>query len=419
MGLSKHIAVLDLGTSGIRILVAKATEGRMPQIIAKRDCPCRGNEGGRLGDPEKVAEAVSGALEKIRQNTGLTVQSIYVSISADKLSFVKNEAETYFGEEKEITNKDVGMLLDSVTDVEIFDTEKLIGVAPIQYSTDREEQLEQPVGAVGRKLKVFANVILADRGYTDALRDCLSLAGVEIIGYVPMCLAMKWFIDNNFEEDSVLQIDVGATLTEYAVYYQGTPFSTGVLPVGGDFLGSDIAQVYGIPRIDADVLKEEYNAANVDAIGEDRSFALKNITSDGRESLKISDIVMVIEARINDTLEKVKSAVAEDQIDLGYVDAALITGDGFSKFRGIDANVRETLGIPLKDIDFGRAVGMKSAYTYACGMVLYVASQLPLGLHPSKVVREEISELANKKDSQGVFKKISDRFKKIFPGYRE
>ena len=419
MGYSKHIAVLDLGTSGIRILVAKATEGRMPQIIAKKECPCKGNAAGRLSDPAEISAAVSSTLAKIRQSTGLIVQSLYVSIPADKISFVKNEAETVFEEEKDISNKDVGMLLDNVTDVDIYENEKLIGVAPIQYSVDGREPVTEAVGERGCSLKVFANVVLGDREYTEKVISCLSDAGVEVNGFVPMCLAMKWFIDNNCPEDSILQIDVGDTMTEYAVYFMGTPFSVGVLPIGGDFISSDIAQVYGIAKEDASVLKEEYNAANTDEIEEDREIALRHPSEDGKESISMKELVEVIQARIDDTLKRVRDGVYEDKIDIKYVDAAILTGDGMSKFRGIGKNFEDVLEMPLKDIDFGRAVGMKSYFTYACGMVLYIAGQLPLGLHPSKVTREEVEALAGKQKEEGFFKKLKNKMKKIFPGYRE
>ena len=35
--MSKGIAVIDVGTTGVRVLVAKVSEGRAPQIIAKAD----------------------------------------------------------------------------------------------------------------------------------------------------------------------------------------------------------------------------------------------------------------------------------------------------------------------------------------------------------------------------------------------
>ncbi len=199
----------------------------------------------------------------------------------------------------------------------------------------------------------------------------------------------------------------------------GTPFSVGVIPVGGDFIGTDISKVYGIPLADAEVLKEEYNAANVSVIEDDREIPLKHPSEDGKASISISEIVEVIQARIDDTLSHVQAGVYEDKIDLQYIDCAILTGDGISKFRGIEKNFEDVLSMPLKEIDFGRAVGMKSSFTYACGMILYVAGQLPLGLHPSKVTREEVEELQAVPEKESFFKKLGEKIKKIFPGYRE
>ena len=39
--MSKGISVIDIGTTGVRVLVAKVTEGREPQIITKADVVCK------------------------------------------------------------------------------------------------------------------------------------------------------------------------------------------------------------------------------------------------------------------------------------------------------------------------------------------------------------------------------------------
>ena len=61
-----------------------------------------------------------------------------------------------------------------------------------------------------------------------------------------------------------------------------------------------------------------------------------------------------------------------------YISKIILTGDGITKFKGVD-KVSESIFETKFTIDFSRLTGMKSVFTNASGMLMYITMQLPLG----------------------------------------
>ena len=137
---------------------------------------------------------------------------------------------------------------------------------------------------------------------------------------------------------------------------------------------------------------------------------------------KVEEPVQVMEARISEMLSLIAQNLSKDNINIASIDRVVVVGDGLVPFKGLDILCENILKIKFMEIDFSRLTGMKSIYTYASGMVMYVSSQLPLGRKQSKLEKEFSSEeplMVKKKGFTEVINKIYGKMKDMFTGFRE
>ena len=422
--MSKNIAVLDIGTSGVRILAAKVNEGGLPHIVAKAVIPCRGLRKFVIYDREVLVRAIGQAVSRIQEQTGILIRSAYVSVQNHYVKFMNNSASVSLSDEgQEITYRDLAVLLDKAASVEMYEDELLLDVSPLKYTINEEAQVNDPLGLTASTLRVDADVIIGDTNYIDDLRDCIEDAGLAVDGFVPSAIAMAGLMPEYTEDaKSTLLIDVGGSVTDYTLYYKGKPYAIGALPVGGDNISSDLAQVFHISPNEAEALKRDYPLASVSLVSNNIDIAIHSLETGEQEIIKVEQPVQVMQARIEEIFSMVAQSLGRDNINIGAVDRVIVAGDGIVPFKGIDIICQDVLGVQYLEIDFSRLTGMKSVYTYASGMVMYISSQLPLGRKQSDLEREyqqkEVPEV-KVKGIMGLKDKLKSKMKDMLTGFRE
>ena len=69
----KYVAALDIGTTGLRMLVGKVTDSGSTHIIAKTAVPCRGVRKYQIEDPKELVSAIKKVLRKIEEQTDINI----------------------------------------------------------------------------------------------------------------------------------------------------------------------------------------------------------------------------------------------------------------------------------------------------------------------------------------------------------
>ncbi len=421
--MSKQIAVIDIGTTGIRILAAKINDTGIPHIIAKSAVSCNAIKKYVIEDVNGLTESIKTALKKIKDQTGIVIKSAYISIPGKHIKFLSNSDSIDIpDDEEEISYKSIGQLLDKTASVEVYENETIIDVMPIKFYINDETSVADPCGMAASRLKVDAKVILGSKEYINQITECLKNAEISVDGFIPLCLAMTELLNEvPGDSKSKILIDIGGQVTEYAVYYKEIPYVLGAFPVGGDHITTDLSQVFKISLNEAESIKKDYPLATLEVLSNNIDVAVFSLETGTQEKLKVADLVEVMQARIENIFEIVKAKLDEDEIESSMIDRVIITGDGITKFKGVSSVCTNILECTLTETDFGRLTGMKSVYTYSSGMLMYIASQLPLGRKQSVFEREfqleDINTAGNAK--KGFFAKISEKIKEVLASFRE
>jgi len=419
--MSKHIAVLDIGTTGVRILAAKVNDGGAPHIIAKASSPCSGVKKLEIVDETQVSDAIAKTLQKIKEQTGIAIKTVYVGISGAHISFMRNsECITLPDDNYEITYKQLGRLLDKVASVDIYEDERLVDVLPVKYFNEEGALLDNPIGVSSASLRVEADVILGQAKYIETLISVVNKAGVGVDGFVPSAVALAGLIpDFGDETKSVLMIDVGGSITDYAVYYRNKPCVIGSVPVGGENITKDLEQIFDISNDEAELLKNEYPISNVEMVTNNIDLAVFSLSNNEQQLIKVSQIVEVMQARLENLFEVISQKLLKEGVNLSMLDKVVLCGDAISQFKGLDSICNNIMGIPLVEIDFPRLTGMKNTYTFASGMVMYIAYQLPLGRKQSLLERDFSKNDKDSYKNNSLFNKMSSKLKNMMPTFRE
>lgn len=416
----KYISVLDLGTSGVRMLVAKVADNGANHIIAKASASCRGIKKGKIENATEVTEAIRKSVRRIKEQTDITVKSTYVSMFGAYVECVKNTASIETGEGGIVTAFDVARLLDKAESVDLRDDEYLLGAVPVNFYNGNNVPLDVPVGSETAVIRADAQVFIGQMDFVEQITSCIKAADLEADGFIPLPVAMRDLIpEGENENGSTLLIDIGGSVTEYALYFQKGIYLSGSICLGGENITSDIAQVLNIKREEAETIKREYQIADIGLVTNDIDIAVFSLTANKQELVKVSKVVEIMQARIEDILSSVAGELDAEEVATDLIDRVILMGDGITGFSGLETVVEKVMGTKLDSVDFTRYTGMKELYTYSSGMIMYVSEMLPFGMNQSRIEKPAVPQEKTGNSDKGTFSTIKEKFSQFLEKIRD
>lgn len=420
--MDKYINVMDIGTTGIRTIIARINKDGRPRIIGKSIVPCKGVRKFSVIDGEALRTSIELVVKQASEMAGVDIASVYVSIRGVHVNMVRNsETIILSSDEQEITPTQLGKLLDRVASVDIYEDEKLIDIVPVSYYLDGETKVNDPVGLHASSIRIDADIVLGHYEYIKSITSCIKAAGLEVDGFIPSSVSMMGLLpEENVEKSGILLIDIGGSVSDYTIYHKNKPVLTGSIPAGGEHITNDLSQIFSMSPSEAESLKRDYPLAMKNLVTNDVDVSIFSLKSGTREIVKISEIVEVMEARLENLFTTIKENLQEESIVVENIGQIVLTGDGIIKFRGLDSLFDSIFSIPYNEFDFCRITGLKSSYTLCWSMIDYVAQQLPLGRKASNVSSGKNEEIIGKKNgSIVIIEKIKNYFVDLVAKFRE
>ena len=129
-----------------------------------------------------------------------------------------------------------------------------------------------------------------------------------------------------------------------------------------------------------------------------------------------------MQARIINIFDGVADELADEGIDSSLIDSIVLCGNGIDSFKGLERACAAALGHEPTVVDLSSETGMKSSYSYACGMLRYMAGQLKYGRKASKISREcqqVTEEIRPEEEKKGVISELKSRFKNMIESFKD
>ena len=406
MAIGDIIVGMDIGTSKVSLVVGEVNNFNQIEILCTMSNKCSGIKKGKIIDENEIVLAVSKLIKEAEEELEMEINSTYLTIPGKYVTIVQNSItkeakDKYSG----ITGKDVTTAISQVKDIDIPEGMQIIDIVTEQFILDNGKVVQDPVGSLSSSFTIKAQVILASKEYMKQLANIFRKADIDIDGLVPITLAERSLVlDGNELNDNVMLLDIGAGNTDIGVF-EGLSFSyTNTIPLGGDSITNDIALVLNISEEEADKLKHQYGLALKSFIDNDSEILLNTCKDENRRIIKSSELIEIIEARIEEIFSLVNRDISGQGIK-PRINNVILTGQGITNINKSDVAGKIILNIPVK-ISTGRLVStVRPEYRTAYALVRYIAS---------RPFAKNLSSSIDSKSKENIFQNILERIKEFF-----
>ncbi|MEA2632160.1 MAG: cell division protein FtsA, partial [Chloroflexota bacterium] len=251
------------------------------------------------------------------------------------------------------------------------------------FTVDGQEGVKDPLGMSALRLEVETHIVTASATAVQNLTKCVAAAGVKIDELVVDSLASAEAVLSETEKElGVAVADIGAGTIDLALFQDGSPFHTRVLPVGGANVTNDVAIGLKTSIQVAEELKIKHGTCDLRTIGEDEQISVSVLGEDAGRTVSRLEVSQIIEARMRETFELLRNEIRAAGV--GMLPAGVILTGGASQLSGAAELGREVLEMPVRvaaPAGIGGLVDtlLTPGYSTAVGLLQWGASSLASG----------------------------------------
>jgi len=372
------IGAVEIGTSKITVLVGEYT-GRELAIIGRGECQSRGIIKGTVVDYKAASECTHNALELAEREAGERIDLVFLAQTGGHLEGFYNEASVNVkAADNMIGSEDIRTVCDLAKSKDLPAGRMVVHHIRRPFRVDGR-LVPNPEHLVGQRLDVGYWTV---HGQENKLADLIHVIrgfNLEVRELVLSSLASGHMVTTAEErQHGVLAIDIGAGTTDYVLYRDGVPHTTGVLPVGGTHLTNDLSIGLRLTEGQAEKLKLRFGRANIQSRDKAEKVWLDGNFAIGDRQFSRHAIEQITTARAWEILEVVKKklggAFTPETCSAGVV----LTG-GTAKLAGIADAAAKVFGVPahLGETPAWVAENLRDpGYNTALGLLYYgVSSQ--------------------------------------------
>jgi cell division protein FtsA len=349
------------------------------QIIGIGAAPTAGIRRGSVIDIESTVRSIEEAVVKAEQMSGRPIDGGYVGITGTSVSSLNNRGVVAVADpEQEITREDVDRVLQAARVIALPHDRRVIHVIPRQFIVDGNENILDPVGMIGARLEVETQIVTIANSAAQNLLKCCDRAGLRVYELVLNSLASGEAVLLPAERElGVVVVDIGGGTTDIAIFDQGALWYSAVLPVGGDYVTSDLAVGLRTPVHQAEELKKKMGCTLPELASDNESAEIPNVG--GKESHRVSKrmIANIIHPRVQEILGLVKNQIEKSRYQGMLPGGVVITG-GVALTDGIIELAAEELQWPAR-LGYPEAAGgladviHSPVYATGVGLLAYAA----------------------------------------------
>lgn len=350
--MSQHrtFAVLDVGSSKIRTLVATAEDKKsLMNIVGVGISPSNGIRKGMVSDIDEAVSNITAALEDAERMSGDQIHRVFVSFSGPNVeTYDSRGVIAISGNNAEIKEDDVDRVLDAARAVSLPANREILRIIPKRFTVDSQHNVKYPVGMTGIRLEVEAHIIAGQTSAIKNLEKCLYQAGVDTEEIIPSSLAAsEAVLDRKQKELGVVLIEIGSCSTSIAVFEEGTVVYSSVIPIGGEHVTNDIAIGIRCAIETAEKVKIEFGTGMVDDVSEREEIDLSQISKTDAHVVSKKEVAKIIEARYHEIFMMVRDELASINRD-GMLPAGAVLCGGSVKMPGVVDLARNSLQLPVQ-----------------------------------------------------------------------
>ena len=295
--MSKIIGAVEIGTAKAKALVGEVTENGNLSIVGMASRPNEGIRKGEIVDYRKAATAVHAALEEAEKMSGTTVDSVYLAQTGSHLrGQMLTGSASVSASDNRVSVSDLERASEEAKRRQPEAGRSYVHHVRTPIVLD-DKVVDDPVGMLGKKIDLGYWSIDGDDQAIRLALHVMANYSLEVSDLILSSIASSTMMAGpDLRRAGVLVIDLGAGVTDLALYRQGYVSYTGVIPVGGDHVTGDLSMGLRVLEPYAEKLKIEHGKATPDPSDEgEEVWIIGNKTIGDRSASRkaISDVIHV------------------------------------------------------------------------------------------------------------------------------
>ena len=401
---------IDVGTSKVCALIGEVGRDGRVTVIGHGTVPSSGLKKGAVVNIDQTVRSIGDAVEKAERLSGWKIDKAFVGVGGAQVESLNSTGQVAVSaHDREVSREDILRAIEVARAVAIPSNREVLHVERRGFIVDGQEGVKDPLGMSALRLEVETHIVTAPATAVQNLTKCVAAAGVKIDERVANALAAADAVASETEKELGVAIaDIGAGTIDLAMFNEGSPFHTSVLPVGGNLVTSDVAIGIKTSLHVAEELKIVHGTCDLRGVGQDEQISVSVLGEEAGRSISRLELCQIIEARMRETFEflgaEMRSAGA------GMLPAGLILTGGASQLSGLAELGREVLQMPVRVVAPTGVSGLTDsilspAYATAIGLLQWGARSLAEG----EPTRYESAP------AFGILGRFRDALRSIFP----
>ena len=348
---SKIVVGLDIGTTKIATVVGTQNEEGKISVLSYGKGQSTGVQHGLIFNIVKTIEGINASMKAALNRFDCEIDEVYVGVAGRHVKSVEyHHVVTRLNGKNEIIRQDeMDKILSDLKSLSVNPGEMIIDVIPQRFIIDKDRTTIDPVGELGERMEGYYQIITGNDSEIKKIVRCVQDAGLRAKAIIlePIASGLSC-LSHEEKMNGVVLVDIGGGTTDVAIFYNGKPVFTRVIPVGGSVITNDIATVCRITEEMAEKLKQSHGTCVVEKSNKNNFITIPHLT--GMKPIQISEtyLAQIINARVQSgILNEIKKALDES----GYYDklkkGVVLTGGG-SSLKHLKDLCQYTLNLPVR-----------------------------------------------------------------------
>lgn len=295
---------LDIGTSGVRVIIGDMSGGSL-KVMGVGNAPSTGLKKGAIVDIDETVKSIREAVTEAERMVGLDIEQVVVGVNGNHIDMqFCSGVVAVSGADREIRDEDIERVMDAAQVIPVPPEREIIDVIPHQFIVDGLDEIHDPRGMLGVRLEMEGTIITGAKTALHNLLRCVEKAGLVVADICLQPLAAGTVAISKDEKSlGVVLVDIGGGSTTVSVFQNGTMQAMSVLSIGGDHITNDLSVGLRTTTEEAERVKREHGHAFIDEASDEVVFDMKTIGSEDLEEYTQYEIAHIIEPRMEEIFE--------------------------------------------------------------------------------------------------------------------
>ncbi len=362
MAYTNFIAAIDLDSSHlVGVVGVKNDNGTVTVLAHEVESSSTCIRRGCVYNVEETASKVKRLILKLENKLqGSKIGKVYVGIGGQSLRSIEHTVPKILGAEGVVTEEIIASLYKDCKEYKPDMLDVLDIVSPAYYLDGNSEP--NPVGIHCNRIEGRYKLIVGRpslrRYVTNSIveKAKLDIAGITIS---PLSLADAVLTDDEKNLGCAL-INFGAGVTSLVVYKGGQLIHLSVIPFGGNLITRDIMTL-NMVEAEAERIKRTYGSAIIEKEN-NTPVQVSSAEGMGLRQIALSELNLVVEARMQEILENVYARLEETGI-ANVLGAGIIITGGASALKNLPEVIAKRMNTEVRFATLRKKVADRNDFT--------------------------------------------------------